>query len=411
MTATCDLHTRHQAGCADCRARAAERSRARTRAIAYGTHRGMQEPGPAREHVLRLHHDHGMSGRRIAEKAGVSKEVTRRLLNDGTSPLHPRVYDAILAVEPDTAPAKDRNLVPALGAARMLQALSAGGHHIDKIGAELGVQPAAAARWRRMHFPTITVATDRAIRNLYTRLGGINGGDEATRAYARTQQWAPAGAWDSDDDMDNPDATPDLEAVRNPIPAVLAGKLTVESLTPDERLRVVEYLIALRHSDRQIAEQLQWPGGIRNVQQYRRWRNLPAGRLRGEAATAERRARERRKARFTAMDAAARAEAIDRFDFGQEPSVVARAVGCKPETVMRRREARGDVVDAAADPELVRAAAEGRVKFADLNDAERVLLFTRYAAEMRRQEVRVRLGIAWETCQLWLQRLASSEVA
>lgn len=405
-SATCTEHVRHKAGCPNCRARAAERGRARTRAIAYGTHRGLQNPAPARAHVLQLRDTHGMSGRRIAEKAGVSNEVVRKLIAAGTSPLQPHIYDKILAVEPDNAPVSDRQLVPALGAARRLQALCARAHHIDKLAAELGVTAPTVARWRRMHTPTITVANDQAIRAVYRRLADIDGGDEPTRAYARSQRWAPPGAWDSDDDLDNPDASPDLSAVRSPIPDVLAGRLTVDALNEDERLRVTEYLIALRYSDAEIAARLGWPGGRHVVQQYRRFRRLPAGRRRGQSQAAGGRFQQRRRAQFLALDPAAKAAAIDRFDFdGETLARIAAAVGCSVSTVDARRQARRAALDAEADPIAVRRALEGKLPFAGLNRAEKTLLFRQVGGQLAATELMKRLRISSSTYQQWMAQV------
>lgn len=407
--ATCTEHTRHQAGCRNCQARAAERGRARTRAIAYGTHRGLQDPAPARAHVLQLRDHHGMSGRRIAEKAGVSKEVVRKLITDGTSPLHPRTYDAIVAVKPDPPVIRSTDLVPSLGAARRLQALTARGHRLDKLATEIGARPQETSRWRRMYRPMILASTDQAIRAAYARLASVDGGDDHARALAAAEQWAPPAAWEDDEAMDNPDARPDMAAARDLIGEVLAGRRTVDALPPADRRRVVEYLIALRYSDRQIFERLGWPGGPRNVAQYRRWVGLPPGRTRGESKWAGRHAQERRRERYRRMSLAEKTAAIDRFDFDSEPlTLIARAVGCAISTVESRRAARARSVDADADPVSVERAMEGKLPFSDLNSAEKVLLFETYGGTRTVTDLAAALRISTTACREWMSRVAGA---
>lgn len=402
--ATCDQHARHKAGCPDCKARSAQRGRDRHRAITYGIYRGLQDVEPARRHAQWLHSEHGMSCRRIAEKAGVGKERVRLLLNGDLGKIQPVTFDRIMATRPD-GETRDTDLVPAVGTARRLQALTAMGHHIDKIAAEAGVRPQAIARWRRLFRPTILASTDRTVRAVYGRLANVDGGDDETRAYARTQSYAPPGAWDSDDDMDNPDVQPDLDAVRDHTGDVLAGVRPVTALTTGERRRVVEYLIALGYTDRQISERLQWQGGRKAVARYRAYNELPPGasRLGGKSSKW---AREQRRLRYRSLSAEERWAAIERFDFpGELAEDVARAVGCSRSTVTRHRGVKAAARDKGVDANAVERVLAGRMPFSALNAAERVALFEQYSGTWSVAQATRTLRISGKTYRRWMNEL------
>lgn len=95
--------------------------------------------------------------------------------------------------------------VPAIGAARRLQALAAIGYEAAHLAPMLGVGPVAVRRWRSHTTPTITRRRHNDIAALAARLDGTQGPSRRARTIALHQSWAPLAAWD---DIDNPDEQP-----------------------------------------------------------------------------------------------------------------------------------------------------------------------------------------------------------
>lgn len=295
----CPDHTRrHQAGCPTCRQYAAAWARRRNRLIAYGQWRGPQDAAPVRAHLLTLTKRHGMSVRAIAEQTGIARSSVAALLGD-TPPATVRVRtaDALLACRPTRRPA----LVDAVGTARRLQALTALGHPIAALAAELGRHPSFVAKLRRMAAPQIRADVAKSVDDLYVRLEGTAGPCDRTRALAREFGWAPPLAWD--DRIDDPAAVPD-EVAGDAVARAVAGELPAVALTYAERLEAVRKLLRRRWSDQQIAERLQWRGGRHAFAQYRTGHGLLPAQVRGEVVS-RRRASTRSGSRFARLAVAA----------------------------------------------------------------------------------------------------------
>jgi hypothetical protein len=411
----CDLHRSHYAGCEPCRTRSRKERRQRLQAIADGTHRGMQDPAPVRKHLRTLIDGHGMSCQRIAAEAGLGKDTVLKALHGESKTLTYGTTEKLLAVRPTGG----RTWVSGLGVARMLQALSALGRNTVTLAADLDVSASLVSRWRRQEQPEISTDRDRQIRDLYRRLmrsledGKADDGWTCakTRKIARTSGWAPPLAWDSDADLDDPDAVPDFTVIVDPASDVVAGRMPVAVLNMDERVRVVEYFTLQGWPDQRIADHLQWQGGRQVLATYRSRNGIPCGSVRGrpvdEVAIA------RRKAAFARLSEDARASRIERYDFAGEPSLtVAKVVGCVSSTVDRHRAAKvAEDADTYVDEVAVEDALAGRRPFEVLNEAEKIRTLRKAAGKVRTLELCKLLQITPGTYSYWQRKIAALEEA
>lgn len=128
--------------------------------------------------------------------------------------------------------------VPALGAARRLQALSALGYEAVHIAPLLNVHPDVVRRWRSHDRPTITRRRHNDITALADRLDGIPGPSRRARTIAHRKQWVPLAAWD---DIDNPADKPHVRAPHQQtapstlISRVLNDDAHIDTLTAGEQ--------------------------------------------------------------------------------------------------------------------------------------------------------------------------------
>ena len=158
----------------------------------------------------------GMTGEYIAELAGVAITEVYALIRGERIYVLADVAAKIRAV--GYVPPLDRNptsLLPIIGTARRLQALTSLGWTTTRLAAELGVHINNVPRLMLQRQPYATVASARAVDAMYRRLMFASPPDElgAKRARARAARagWVPPLAWD--DDIDDPNATPDLGRV------------------------------------------------------------------------------------------------------------------------------------------------------------------------------------------------------
>ncbi|MFG2225347.1 hypothetical protein [Streptomyces sp. NPDC048644] len=192
----------------------------RNRALAYGTWHPWADAEPVRVHVRHLQ-DCGMGLRTIASAAGTDRKRLKVLLvgrpERGTGPqerVRPGLAAAVLAVEPTLETLAAKTTISAVGTARRLQALVAGGWPQDALATGLRMTPGAVGRV--VAADAVTVQTARAVRDLYDAWwraapdehGASPGGITRARRRATAAGWAPVGAWD-DETIDDPTAFPD----------------------------------------------------------------------------------------------------------------------------------------------------------------------------------------------------------
>lgn len=275
--AGCDNHTTYTAGCAACRTRSNARKRDRTRRLAYGTWQASIMPAAdAHHHIHTLTRHHRMSLRQIAAAAGVARGSVDRIAARPDVSANQRTITAICAVQP-ARPYAGRS-VCAVGAARMLQALTAIGYTADHLAVELDEHPQRVREWRRMARPGILADRRDTIRDLFHRLQGTPGPSDDARAYARARRWGPPLVWDDDDHITDPARRARWTPARLSELAVergIAGEVTAAGLTEHEREQVVRHLVRTGWSDRRIADHLRWAGGGQAGRHaVRRWRYL-----------------------------------------------------------------------------------------------------------------------------------------
>jgi lambda repressor-like predicted transcriptional regulator len=201
MTTPCGRHRGSSAGCHDCQRIAARYDRRRRAAIAAGTWLPRASTDAVRAHVAMLR-ESGMSLNAIGRAAGISPKTIQELPE--RKYLHGPTAGAVLAVRPERElPA--RNMRPAIGSARRVQALGAIGWSFTEQGRQVGMhtQQVWEIAWAKSHLVTVTTA-DR-IHDLFERLSATPGGSTRARNAAARHGWLPPLAWD---DIDDPRAEP-----------------------------------------------------------------------------------------------------------------------------------------------------------------------------------------------------------
>jgi transcriptional regulator with XRE-family HTH domain len=165
---------------------------------------------PVRQHVETLRSS-GVGSRRIAELSGVSRSVIQALINGrkkyGNQPsklISAANANALLAVAP--APANGA-YIDITGTTRRLQALVAIGYTQSELAARLGITPGNATDLFHGRGKAL-VATAKRVADLFAELAMTPGPSPRARTYAAKRGWAAPLAWD--DNIDDPDAKPDL---------------------------------------------------------------------------------------------------------------------------------------------------------------------------------------------------------
>lgn len=205
--------------CQPCASAHRQYEQQRIRQQAYGRWDGLVDAQPSREHIRSLM-ARGMGLKRIVEVSGIAQGTLWKLLYgkrqaDGrkvvTARVRPSTEQRILAVRLHLA---DGATIGAIGTTRRLQALVAIGWSQSKLAYRLGMRPSNLGMM--LNRTTVRTSTAAAVRSLYKELWNAPP-PEAThrdriaasraRRFAAARGWAPPLAWD-DDDLDNPDATP-----------------------------------------------------------------------------------------------------------------------------------------------------------------------------------------------------------
>jgi hypothetical protein len=163
--------------------------------------RGIVPAQPVAEHIAALRAT-GASLQAIAAAAGCSQATVLRI-EHGAQALFASTAAAILAVAVPPPPLK----VPAIGAARRVQALFAAGYPLAVIAQRTGLAGTHLSGIANGHKPVIARSTHDAVCAAYDVLSGKPGPSAYSRAWAARRGWAPPLAWD-ESAIDNPDAEP-----------------------------------------------------------------------------------------------------------------------------------------------------------------------------------------------------------
>jgi len=208
--------------CTPCGQDRAHWERTSSRAKAYGRWDNLVDAGPAREHVATLAAQ-GMGLKRIVAVSDISQGLLWKLVygkrhQDGSRVPSVRITksanERILAVRLDLA---DGARIDSTGTTRRIQGLVAIGWSQSKLAVRLGMLRSnftAIAQGRT----DVTVTRAKAVADMYDELWNTAPPHTEWRdhiAYSRSLSYAAKAGWVvpmawSDDDIDNPNATPDL---------------------------------------------------------------------------------------------------------------------------------------------------------------------------------------------------------
>lgn len=145
----------------------------------------------------------------ISALSGVAASTIRGLHVGEQKALHRRNVAKILAVSLNAEVTQGN--VPALGAARRLQALYALGHFVYTIAEEAGISRDAVYGLATNRWQSIDHARFEGVRRAYDKLSMVTGESWKARGIAERNGWVPPLAWD-DDTIDNPAAVPVTDA-------------------------------------------------------------------------------------------------------------------------------------------------------------------------------------------------------
>jgi transcriptional regulator with XRE-family HTH domain len=136
----------------------------------------------------------GMSCKRIAAIAGVSRSAVAAIAAGRHATVQAAVADGLLAV---TGPriTGPHDLMPAHGTIRRIRALMAVGHATPTIARHTGLTETTIRTLADGTQPAVQAATHRAVRAAYNRLAPRPGVSVHTRRTAAQRHWAPPQAW------------------------------------------------------------------------------------------------------------------------------------------------------------------------------------------------------------------------
>lgn len=160
---------------------------------------------PVAEHIAVLLAA-GMSQSAIARAANVSVSTISYLHLGKTRSCMREKALRILAVQPHADSVSPR---PATGTIRRVRALYAIGHGQGAIARATGLSESAVSHIASGMVATVSGATAVAVQRAYRELAVKAGASRKARARAAAQGWHGPMAWG--DDIDNPDAQPDLD--------------------------------------------------------------------------------------------------------------------------------------------------------------------------------------------------------
>lgn len=198
--------------CEPCRAAWSTYNKNRLRQQAYGRWRPFEDATAAREHLLQLRAS-DMGLRRVAELSGIPFQMLGRIRSGKTTSVRPATMFRIMAVQPGSV--AGGTPIDGTGTRRRIQSLVAVGWSVDAVAVTAGVSNWALHRCLREELTTARTAT--LVRAAYDQMWdtcppvGTKGQRivaARSRARAEREGWVRPMAW-SDDEIDNPSATPD----------------------------------------------------------------------------------------------------------------------------------------------------------------------------------------------------------
>lgn len=212
----CAHHTDGESPCFPCRLAKAAYETERKRLMAYGRWQPWTDAEPARQHVRSLMAQ-GMTTRQIGTKAGVAySRITNLVYGRGGRPpvakMRPEFAATLLAIQPEPA------RYPVHGVSRRLQALVAVGYSGPYLAGRLGFSQARVEQFLKGRCISENVMAEmhHRVDDLYRELHmrprvGTTAREKQSVSRAKhtaaVNGWVSGMAWD---DIDNPDATPNV---------------------------------------------------------------------------------------------------------------------------------------------------------------------------------------------------------
>jgi len=99
------------------------------------------------------------------------------------------------------------NLIPVLGTARRIQALTANGYSAQDIADHTGLAKEQVQRIANQFYPRVRRSVAERVAKTFDQLALVPGDSWMSRARARRNGWPPPLAWG--DDIDDPNAAPE----------------------------------------------------------------------------------------------------------------------------------------------------------------------------------------------------------
>ncbi|WP_432008669.1 hypothetical protein [Streptomyces bacillaris] len=195
-------------------------ARRRRRLIGYGQWQPFVNAEPARQHVLNIRHQAGMSFRNLSTATGVSIGTLEHLIYGVTGypparQIRSESAAALLGYWPTLDDYADLAVIDATGTRRRMQALAALGWIAPAVHQRINfvnVRTIANLKSREQ----VTARLARAVRDFYRQVCGSpaekygvpTAAAKQARTVAKRNRWADPSAWD-DDTIDDPDARPE----------------------------------------------------------------------------------------------------------------------------------------------------------------------------------------------------------
>ena len=212
-------------------------------AYAKGVINPLVDATMARHHAQRLI-DTGVTKHAIAQAAGISDDVTIRLMNGTATRIRRRIHDAIMAVTPRDAVQH----IPTWQLARRIRALRAAGWRTTELAEHTGLSEATLLKIQTEHWQHVRRRNALRIRDTYTQLA--NHPVRPPTAWVARQHWAKPMEWDN---IDDPNEHRDGLALGRLNPTFV----TASRVKPDEALHAkLEDLHAHYGTQKRLADAL-----------------------------------------------------------------------------------------------------------------------------------------------------------
>lgn len=245
-------HKHHGCDCEPCHTNYRAYENRRNRLRGYGTWQPLVDVQPARSHVSNLVAA-GYTIHSIAAASGTDGGTLQRVLYGPNKTLRTETAKRLLALQASDMRLSENRTIDATGTRRRLQALVAIGWPVTHIARHIGTHPRPLTELTRAEH--VSRRNAQRVGIAYRRLCALSPASDgvprnqitAARRMAAARHWASPLAWD--DNIDDPQAQPDLDGVTN-------RHRIAKRANPVEIAAEVRHLALLGESTFFIAKQL-----------------------------------------------------------------------------------------------------------------------------------------------------------